>query len=102
MAGKLAKYSDNGSTITAVNFPEVSLPELANRSRLLHVHHNRPGVLTQINQAFAQHGINIAAQYLQTDEAIGYVVIDVDTDHSEVALKELSAVEGTIRARILH
>lgn len=80
VAGKLAKYSDNGSTITAVNFPEVSLPELANRSRLLHVHHNRPGVLTQINQAFAQHGINIAAQYLQTDEAIGYVVIDVDTD----------------------
>ncbi|MBD57218.1 phosphoglycerate dehydrogenase [Pseudoalteromonas sp. SSMSWG5] len=102
VAGKLAKYSDNGSTITAVNFPEVSLPELANRSRLLHVHHNRPGVLTQINQAFAQHGINIAAQYLQTDEAIGYVVIDVDTDQSEVALKELSAVEGTIRARILH
>ncbi|EWH07544.1 MULTISPECIES: phosphoglycerate dehydrogenase [Pseudoalteromonas] len=102
VAGKLAKYSDNGSTITAVNFPEVSLPELANRSRLLHVHQNRPGVLTQINQAFAQHGINIAAQYLQTDEAIGYVVIDVDTDHSEVALKELSAVEGTIRARILH
>jgi len=102
VAGKLAKYSDNGSTITAVNFPEVSLPELANRSRLLHVHHNRPGVLTQINQAFAQHGINIAAQYLQTDEAIGYVVIDVDTVQSEVALKELSAVEGTIRARILH
>lgn len=102
VAGKLAKYSDNGSTLSAVNFPEVSLPELANRSRLLHVHHNRPGVLTQINQAFAQHGINIAAQYLQTDEAIGYVVIDVDSDHSEVALKELSAVEGTIRARILH
>ena len=102
VAGKLAKYSDNGSTITAVNFPEVSLPELANRSRLLHVHHNRPGVLTQINQAFAQHGINIAAQYLQTDASIGYVVIDVDTDQSEVALKELSAVEGTIRARILH
>ena len=97
VAGKLAKYSDNGSTVTAVNFPEVSLPELLNRSRLLHVHENRPGVLTQINQAFAQHGINIAAQYLQTDDAIGYVVIDVDSDHSEVALKELSAVEGTIR-----
>ncbi|TMO45762.1 phosphoglycerate dehydrogenase [Pseudoalteromonas ruthenica] len=102
VAGKLAKYSDNGSTMTAVNFPEVALPELANRSRLLHIHQNRPGVLTQINQAFAQHGINIAAQYLQTDDNIGYVVIDVDSDHSEVALKELSAVDGTIRARILH
>jgi len=102
VAGKLAKYSDNGSTVSAVNFPEVSLPELAKRSRLLHIHHNRPGVLTQINQAFTQHGINIAAQYLQTDENIGYVVIDVETDHSEVALKELRAIDGTIRARILH
>ena len=102
VAGKLAKYSDNGSTVSATNFPEVSLPELGGRSRLLHIHHNRPGVLTQINQAFAQHGINIAAQYLQTDEEIGYVVIDVESDHSEIALKELRAVEGTIRARLLH
>jgi D-3-phosphoglycerate dehydrogenase len=102
VAGKLAKYSDNGSTVSAVNFPEVSLPELGKRSRLLHIHHNQPGVLTQINQAFTQHGINIAAQYLQTNEAIGYVVIDVETDHSEIALKELRAIEGTIRARILH
>lgn len=102
VAGKLAKYSDNGSTVSAVNFPEVSLPELAKRSRLLHIHHNRPGVLTQINQAFTQHGINIAAQYLQTNENIGYVVIDVETDHSEIALKELRAIDGTIRARILH
>ncbi|SFC75614.1 phosphoglycerate dehydrogenase [Pseudoalteromonas denitrificans] len=102
VAGKIAKYSDNGSTVSAVNFPEVSLPELQGRSRLLHIHHNHPGVLTQINQAFAQHGINIAAQYLQTDENIGYVVIDVNTEYSEVALKELRAIEGTIKARILH
>ncbi|MBU2969138.1 phosphoglycerate dehydrogenase [Pseudoalteromonas sp. C2R02] len=102
VAGKLAKYSDNGSTVSAVNFPEVSLPELQGRSRLLHIHQNHPGVLTQINQAFAQHGINIAAQYLQTDENIGYVVIDVNTEHSDVALKELRAIEGTIKARILH
>ncbi|HBY39309.1 MAG TPA: phosphoglycerate dehydrogenase, partial [Alteromonas sp.] len=58
VAGKLAKYSDNGSTLSAVNFPEVSLPEHVGRSRLLHVHENRPGVLTQINQAFAEKGIN--------------------------------------------
>jgi len=102
VAGKLAKYSDNGSTVSAVNFPEVSLPELKGRSRLLHIHQNHPGVLTQINQAFAQHGINIAAQYLQTNDNIGYVVIDVNTEHSEVALKELRAIEGTIKARILH
>ncbi len=102
VASKLAKYSDNGSSLSAVNFPEVSLPEHVNTSRLLHIHHNQPGVLTQINQAFAEHSINIAAQYLQTDDKIGYVVIDIESENSEQALKALKAIDGTIRARILH
>jgi len=107
VATKLAKYSDNGSSLSAVNFPEVSLPEHsipgeANTSRLLHIHHNQPGVLTQINQAFAEHNINIAAQYLQTDDKIGYVVIDIDSQDSTLALNALKAIDGTIRARLLH
>ena len=102
VASKLAKYSDNGSSLSAVNFPEVSLPEHVNTSRLLHIHHNQPGVLTQINQAFAEHSINIAAQYLQTDDQIGYVVIDIESSNSAQALKALKAIDGTIRARILH
>ena len=102
VAGKLAKYSDNGSTLSAVNFPEVSLPEHTGRSRLLHIHKNAPGVLTQINQAFAAENINIAAQYLQTNENIGYVVIDVETDDAEEAFKHLNQIEGTIKTRILH
>ena len=102
VAGKLAKYSDNGSTLSAVNFPEVSLPEHTGRSRLLHIHKNAPGVLTQINQAFAEKGINIAAQYLQTNENIGYVVIDVETDRSEDAFAQLQQIDGTIKTRILH
>jgi D-3-phosphoglycerate dehydrogenase len=102
VAGKLAKYSDNGSTLSAVNFPEASLPELSGRSRLLHIHKNAPGVLTQINQAFAEKGINIAAQYLQTNADIGYVVIDVETDRSDEALTQLQQIEGTIKTRILH
>jgi len=102
VAGKIAKYSDNGSTLSAVNFPEVSLPEHQGRSRLLHIHKNAPGVLTQINQAFAEQGINIAAQYLQTNESIGYVVIDVETDHAENAFTALKAIDGTIKTRILH
>ena len=101
MAGKLAKYSDNGSTLSAVNFPEVSLPSHADRSRLLHIHKNAPGVLTQINQAFAQKNINIAAQYLQTDDTIGYVVIDVETDDADEALEQLNMIDGTIKSRIL-
>lgn len=102
VAGKLAKYSDNGSTLSAVNFPEVSLPEHKGRSRILHIHNNIPGVLTKINEAFAHHNINIGGQYLQTNENIGYVVIDIESEHAEVAIKELKTVEGTIRARILH
>jgi D-3-phosphoglycerate dehydrogenase len=103
VASKLAKYSDNGSTLSAVNFPEVSLPPShSSRSRLLHIHHNQPGVMRQINRAFAEHNINIAAQYLQTDDKIGYVVIDVDSEDSELALNELQQIEATIRTRVLH
>ena len=102
VAGKLVKYSDNGSSLSAVNFPEVSLPAHTERSRLLHIHQNRPGILTQINKAFADKGFNIAAQYLQTDENIGYVVIDVDAQDAKAGLAELSAIEGTIKARMLH
>ncbi len=102
VAGKLAKYSDNGSTLSAVNFPEVSLPEHTGRSRVLHIHKNQPGVLTKINEAFAKHNINIAAQYLQTADDIGYVVIDIDAADSEVALDEVRLIEGTIKARLLH
>ncbi|MBU2917951.1 MAG: D-3-phosphoglycerate dehydrogenase [Psychrosphaera sp.] len=102
VSGKLAKYSDNGSTLSAVNFPEASLPELSGRSRLLHIHKNQPGVLTKINESFAKHGINIAAQYLQTDDKLGYVVIDVETEDSTMALKELKLIDGTIKARLLH
>lgn len=102
VAGKLAKYSDNGSTLSAVNFPEVSLPvHGARASRLLHIHENRPGMITKINQIFAEQGINIAAQYLQTTPEIGYVVIDVETDGAQTALQLMKAIPGTIRARLL-
>lgn len=102
VAEKLVRYSDNGSTLTAVNFPEVSLPVQGNVSRLLHIHRNQPGVMNRINQAFASENINIAAQYLRTTANIGYVVIDVETDRSQEALSMLKEIDGTIRARILH
>ncbi|WP_432471721.1 phosphoglycerate dehydrogenase [Amphritea sp. HPY] len=101
VAEKLIKYSDNGSSITSVNFPEVALPEHTNVHRLLHVHENVPGVLSAINNLFSEHNINIVGQYLQTNEKVGYVVIDVDAGSSEVALDKLKQVNGTIRARRL-
>ncbi|BBB24880.1 phosphoglycerate dehydrogenase [Amphritea japonica] len=101
VAEKLIKYSDNGSSITSVNFPEVSLPEHPDVHRLLHVHENIPGVLSAINNVFSDNNINISGQYLQTNEKVGYVVIDVDADTSQVALSKLKQVNGTIRCRRL-
>ena len=101
VAEKLARYSDNGTTTSSVNFPEVALPEHAGSHRLLHVHHNVPGVMSAINNVFWENSLNVSAQYLQTNGQIGYVVIDVDAEYSPMALEKLSAVEGTIRARVL-
>ncbi|WP_370680631.1 phosphoglycerate dehydrogenase [Comamonas sp. GB3 AK4-5] len=101
VAEKLVRYSDNGSTISAVNFPEVALPEHPGHNRILHVHQNRPGMLLAINQVFADNGINVAGQYLRTDEKVGYVVIDTDTASSALALEKLSQIPGTIRCRVL-
>jgi D-3-phosphoglycerate dehydrogenase len=102
VAAKLVRYSSNGSTTSAVNFPEVALPAHTGRSRLLHIHRNVPGVLAHVNERLSKSGINIAAQYLSTNETVGYVVIDVDSTASQAALDELCAVPDTIRCRILY
>lgn len=102
VAAKLIRYSNNGSTASAVNFPEVTLPEHTGRCRLLHIHRNVPGVMARVNERFSSAGINIAAQYLRTNDDVGYVVIDVDTNASRVALDELCSIPGTIRCRVLY
>ncbi|MBS6026882.1 MAG: phosphoglycerate dehydrogenase [Haemophilus pittmaniae] len=102
VAGKFVKYSDNGSTLSSVNFPEVSLPEHEGTKRLLHIHENRPGILNQLNKIFVDANLNIAAQYLQTDPKIGYVVVDVETEDAAPLLAQLKAIDGTIRARMLY
>lgn len=106
VASKLVHYSDNGSTLSAVNFPEVSLPAHQGSRRLLHIHENRPGMLTRINQVLADADINVSGQYLQTDSKVGYVVIDIEaperTHHADQLLLALRDIPGTIRARILY
>ena len=102
VAGKFVKYSDNGSTLSSVNFPEVSLPEHEGTKRLLHIHENRPGILNKLNQIFVEANLNIAAQYLQTDPKIGYVVVDVETNDASPLLAKLKEIDGTIRARVLY
>ncbi len=104
VASKLIRYSDNGSTLSAVNFPEVTLPEHPDSRRLLHIHRNVPGTLSRINELFSAGNINIDAQFLQTDSEVGYVVIDVSAEVQQAnALKEqLAAIPGTLRCRVLY
>ena len=102
VARKLTRYSDNGSTLSAVNFPQVALPDHADAHRVLHIHHNEPGVMQHINAVFSGHDVNIAAQYLQTTATTGYVVMDIEMDDPSPLLEDLRAVPGTVRARILY
>jgi D-3-phosphoglycerate dehydrogenase len=104
VASKLVRYSDNGSTLSAVNFPEVTLPEHPHSRRLLHIHRNVPGTLSRINELFSAGNLNIDAQFLQTDSEVGYVVIDVSADETQAnALKaQMAAIPGTLRSRVLY
>lgn len=101
VAEKFAQFLDNGYTVSAVNFPEIALPRQAGTLRILHIHKNRPGVLSAINRLFAEHDINISAQSLITKGEIGYLVMDVNQNDAAVALEQIKSIEGTIRARLL-
>lgn len=102
VATKIVRYSDNGSTLSAVNFPEVSLPENKEARRYMHIHTNKPGVLTSLNKVFTQDGVNIVGQYLQTKGNLGYVVIDVEKSSEARILDQLKAIDGTIKTRVLY
>jgi D-3-phosphoglycerate dehydrogenase / 2-oxoglutarate reductase len=104
VARKLVEYSDAGSTIGAVNFPAAQLPARPHGARFMHVHHNEPGMLAALIDAFTRRGINISGQFLQTDGEIGYVVIEVDgvPEDTRDLLQELRGLRGTIRARVLY
>src|SRR6201995_1602208 len=104
VARKLIDYSDVGSTFGAVNFPQVQLPARPTGTRFIHVHRNVPGVMRQVNDAVSRHGINILAQYLQTDPEVGYVVLETDVvgGEGEGLLADLREAQGTIRVRVLY
>lgn len=101
VAVKLIAFLDNGSTIGSKTIPELNLPLQSNTRRILHMHKNVPGILSQINQILSSYNVNIVGQYLKTNETIGYVVLDVAGDAAVEALEALKQVDHTIRARIL-
>ncbi len=102
VAQKLLDYYRTGTTTLSVNFPNVQLPPVQNAHRLIHIHRNIPGVLSELNAVFARNNVNILSQYLRTNEDIGYVITDVDRDYQPSLLEELHRVKATIRVRVLY
>lgn len=100
--GRFLEYINTGSTTNSVNFPNLQLPRLQNAHRLIHIHHNVPGILARINQILANHQINIVGQYLKTNEHIGYVITDIDKVYDKSVINDLKEIEHTIRFRILY
>lgn len=99
---KLFHYLEMGISTGSHSIPELSLPPQEGTHRILHIHRNVPGVLSSINSTLSKHNINILAQYLKTNEEIGYVVLDVDKKISSHAIQLLKQVKETIKARMLY
>lgn len=99
---KLMDYINTGSTSNSVNFPNLTLPTLENAHRLIHIHNNVPGILAKINQILAANDINIVGQYLKTNEHIGYVITDINKEYNKEMIKDLRAIDNTIKFRVLY
>ncbi len=99
---KMISYVNTGNTFHSVNFPAIQLPKLENAHRLIHVHRNVSGILAQINNSLAKHGVNIMGQYLKTNDLIGYVITDIDKKYDEAVMKDLKQIENTIKFRVLY
>lgn len=102
VADKLIAFIENGSSSGSLTIPEISLPVMHNAHRILHIHNNVPGVLSQINGVLSNMKVNIIGQYLKTNEEIGYVVLDIDKKSGPKVMAELKKVKNTIRTRTLY
>jgi D-3-phosphoglycerate dehydrogenase len=99
---RLLGYLHRGDTNFSVNLPSVQMTEVKGAHRLLHIHRNRPGVMANINRVLAEHGLNILAQSLKTNDEIGYVITDVDHNYGSDAVDALKAVPDTVKFRIVY
>ena len=99
---KLINLIDDGTTVGSHTVPPLNLPKQKDAHRILHIHENKPGVLSEINNLLSEMDINILGQYLKTNEHIGYVVLDMDKEYDDRILEEMNKVKHTIRTRILY
>ena len=99
---KMIDFINSGNSYYSVNFPNIQLPSFENAHRLIHIHHNTPGILAKINAVFARNNINIIGQYLKTNELIGYVITDISKKYDPKVINELKGIDHTIKFRILY
>jgi D-3-phosphoglycerate dehydrogenase len=99
---KMIDYINSGNTNNSVNFPELQLPVFKDAHRLIHIHHNVPGILAKINNVLARNNINVVGQYLKTNENIGYMILAIDKEYDKQVIKEFRKIENTIRFRVLY
>jgi D-3-phosphoglycerate dehydrogenase len=102
VSAKMLNFLETGATTGSHTIPELSLPQQEKTHRILHIHNNIPGVLSEINSSLSEHKINVLAQYLKTNDEIGYVVLDIDTKLSKSAVELLRKVKGAIKVRLLY
>jgi D-3-phosphoglycerate dehydrogenase len=102
VSAKMLNYLETGATTGSHTIPELSLPQQEKTHRILHIHNNIPGVLSEINSSLSEHKINVLGQYLKTNDDIGYVVLDIDTKLSKSAVEVLKKVKGAIKVRLLY
>ncbi|CAN5390059.1 phosphoglycerate dehydrogenase [soil metagenome] len=102
VANKMMNYLNTGSTVGSLTVPDLYLPVQHETHRILHIHRNLPGVLSEMNKIFSDLNVNILGQYLKTNAQIGYAVIDIDKKTSSHVLDALKQVKHTIRVRNLY
>jgi D-3-phosphoglycerate dehydrogenase len=102
VSAKLLQYLEVGATYGSHTVPEINLPSQEGTHRILHIHTNVPGVLSEINSSLSENKINILGQYLKTNDEIGYVVLDIDKKLSKNAVELLKQVKGTLKVRLLY
>jgi len=99
---KIINYINIGDTFGSVNLPNIQLSEQKEFHRLIHIHHNRGGVLAKINHVLAENGANILGQYLKTNEKLGFVITDIDKQYEKEIIQEMKNIPETIKFRILY
>ena len=93
---------NTGNSFASVNFPNLQLPSQQDSHRLIHIHQNVPGILARINSVLFEHECNIVGQYLKTNEAVGYVITDINREYNKAVTKALRKIEGTVKFRVLY